>query len=179
MATEPLVEVCIWLGFKNTFENGRIFVVGTPFSVVLIWIWTGTLFWSTDEKNILQLVTKTPVGSSTINVCESGSEVTGEDTWPLLVWVEFETKESKLTNFTFEPNAEEILDELLPEYFENQLYVALLDSFASEHSARMISMQNATDNARELRSNLFLKFNRSRQHKITEELIDIISGSLN
>ena len=96
-----------------------------------------------------------------------------------LLPIESDGEKFEITNFSFEPSAEEILDKLLPEYFENQLYVALLDSFASEHSARMISMQNATDNAKELRGNLLLKFNRSRQNKITEELIDIVSGSLN
>ncbi|MBD3280031.1 ATP synthase F1 subunit gamma [Candidatus Dojkabacteria bacterium] len=82
------------------------------------------------------------------------------------------------SGFTFEPSAGKILDKLLPEYFENQLFVAVLDSFASEHSARMVSMQSATDNARDLKNSLFLKFNRSRQNKITEELIDIVSGSI-
>ncbi|KKQ34689.1 MAG: ATP synthase gamma chain [candidate division WS6 bacterium GW2011_GWA2_37_6] len=85
----------------------------------------------------------------------------------------------KETNFLFEPGRDKVLDKLLPEYFEMQVLSALLESKASEESARMIAMKNATDNAIELRDKLFLKYNRTRQSKITAEIIDIVSGSLN
>ncbi|MBD3281089.1 ATP synthase F1 subunit gamma [Candidatus Dojkabacteria bacterium] len=82
-------------------------------------------------------------------------------------------------DFIFEPGKKDLLDSLLPEYFENQILTALLESIASEHSARMVSMQNATDNALELIGSLNLEFNKSRQAKITNEIIDIVSGSIN
>lgn len=81
--------------------------------------------------------------------------------------------------FIYEPGMEEILDRLLPEYFQTEVYTSVLESLASEHSARMIAMKNATDNANELQANLNLKYNRQRQAGITQELIEVISGSLN
>jgi F-type H+-transporting ATPase subunit gamma len=80
--------------------------------------------------------------------------------------------------FIFEPNTKEVLDRLLPEYFQTQIYSAVLESIASEHSARMVAMQNATDNAYELEKKLTLQFNRTRQSTITQEIIEVISGSL-
>jgi F-type H+-transporting ATPase subunit gamma len=84
-------------------------------------------------------------------------------------------KEEKLT--LFEPSVGEILDRLLPEYFQTQIYTSVLESIASEHSARMVAMKNATDNAKELQKNLNLQYNRQRQAGITQELIEIVSGS--
>jgi len=96
----------------------------------------------------------------------------------LPVSLDAETQEEKQeVDFIFEPSRAEILDGLLPEYFENQILTGLLDAVASEHSARMVAMQNATDNANQLKEDLNLKFNKKRQSKITEEIIDIISGS--
>jgi F-type H+-transporting ATPase subunit gamma len=83
--------------------------------------------------------------------------------------------EEKLT--LFEPSVGEILDRLLPEYFQTQIYTSVLESIASEHSARMVAMKNATDNAKELQKNLNLQYNRQRQAGITQELIEIVSGS--
>jgi F-type H+-transporting ATPase subunit gamma len=79
--------------------------------------------------------------------------------------------------FLFEPSMEEVLDRLLPEYFQTQIYTAVLEGLASEHSARMISMKNATDNAMGLKSALNIKYNRQRQAGITQELIEVINGS--
>lgn len=83
--------------------------------------------------------------------------------------------EQKLT--IFEPSVAEILDTLLPEYFQTQIYTSVLESIASEHSARMVAMKNATDNARDLQKSLNLQYNRQRQANITQELIEIVSGS--
>lgn len=79
--------------------------------------------------------------------------------------------------FKFEPNPKSILDSLLPEYFQSQIYLGLLESIASEHSARMVAMQNATDNSKELKKKLELKYNRQRQANITQEIIEVINGS--
>ncbi len=97
-----------------------------------------------------------------------------------LLPIEFEkAEESKnvTTDMTFEPTKSEVLDTLLPEYFQTQVLDAIVESIASEHSARMVAMQNATDNANELRNELELSFNRSRQAKVTSEILDIVGGS--
>lgn len=80
--------------------------------------------------------------------------------------------------YTFEPNPKEILAELLPYYIENNIYQAFLESKASEHSARMVSMKNASDNAKELVKELRLLYNKSRQESITSELLDITTAQL-
>ena len=72
-----------------------------------------------------------------------------------------------------------ILKALLPKYAHLLLYTALLDSIASEHAARMVAMQTATDNADELLRGLNLQYNKSRQQAITNELLDIVGGSVN
>ena len=84
---------------------------------------------------------------------------------------------TNLTSYEFEPSAEEILKVLLPQYAESLIYGALLDSKASEHSARMTAMKSATDNANELISELSLIFNRARQAAITQEITEIVGGA--
>jgi len=79
--------------------------------------------------------------------------------------------------FIFEPTVDGILNEILPEYVENQAYTALLDNYACEHAARMTAMDAATSNAAEMIEKLQLKYNRARQAAITSELIEIISGA--
>jgi len=82
-----------------------------------------------------------------------------------------------LTSYEFEPSAEEILDVLLPQYAESLIYGALLDSKASEHSARMTAMKNSTDNAKEIINDLSLVYNRARQAAITQEITEIVGGA--
>ena len=78
-----------------------------------------------------------------------------------------------------EPDMNTILKALLPKYPHLLLYTALLDSIASEHAARMVAMQTATDNADELLRGLNLQYNKSRQQAITNELLDIVGGTVN
>ena len=82
-------------------------------------------------------------------------------------------------NFIVEPDMETVLTELIPKMAHLMLYTALLDSNASEHAARMVAMQTATDNADELLRELNLQYNKSRQQAITSELLDIVGGSVN
>ena len=77
----------------------------------------------------------------------------------------------------FEPSMDEILSELLPRYVEMKVYHAILEAIASEQSARMLAMRNATDNANELISDLTLAYNKARQESITTELLDMIGGT--
>ncbi|MBQ5981065.1 MAG: F0F1 ATP synthase subunit gamma [Prevotella sp.] len=82
-------------------------------------------------------------------------------------------------NFIVEPDMDTVLGLLLPKLAHLMLYTALLDSNASEHAARMVAMQTATDNADELLRELNLQYNKSRQQAITSELLDIVGGSIN
>ena len=82
-------------------------------------------------------------------------------------------------NFIVEPDMNTVLSQLLPKLAHLMLYTALLDSVASEHAARMVAMQTATDNADELLRQLNLQYNKSRQQAITNELLDIVGGSVN
>ena len=82
-------------------------------------------------------------------------------------------------NFLVEPDMNTVLSQLIPKYLHLMLYTALLDSIASEHAARMVAMQTATDNADEILRELNLQFNKSRQQAITNELLDIVGGSIN
>lgn len=82
-------------------------------------------------------------------------------------------------NFIVEPDMNTVLSQLMPKMAHLMLYTALLDSVASEHAARMVAMQTATDNADELLRQLNLQYNKSRQQAITSELLDIVGGSVN
>jgi F-type H+-transporting ATPase subunit gamma len=83
----------------------------------------------------------------------------------------------KKWDYTYEPGQEEVLRELLPRFVEVQLYQAILESIASEHSARMVAMRNATDNAKDLTRDLTLSYNKTRQANITKEVSEIASGA--
>ena len=83
---------------------------------------------------------------------------------------------SSLMELEPDENGEEILESLLQKYFEYNMYYALIDSLAAEHSARMQAMDNATNNAKERVNDLTLAYNKARQESITTELIEIISG---
>jgi len=80
-------------------------------------------------------------------------------------------------NYIVEPDRATILDELIPKVLRLKIYTALLDSNASEHAARTMAMQIATDNADDILQNLSLLYNKSRQQAITNELLDIMGGS--
>ena len=82
-------------------------------------------------------------------------------------------------NFLVEPDMNTVLTKLIPKYLHLMVYTALLDSIASEHAARMVAMQTATDNADEILRELNLLYNKSRQQAITSELLDIVGGSIN
>jgi F-type H+-transporting ATPase subunit gamma len=79
--------------------------------------------------------------------------------------------------YLYEPGREELLDALIPRFVELQVYQAILESLASEHSARMVAMRNATDSAKELIGVLTLTYNKARQQSITNELLDIAGGA--
>ncbi len=77
----------------------------------------------------------------------------------------------------YEPEPEQILGRLVPDYVEISIYRALLESTASEHGARMTAMRNASDNARTLIDDLTLEMNRARQAEITQEIMEVVAGA--
>jgi len=79
--------------------------------------------------------------------------------------------------YIYEPSPDAVLGELLPRFVEMQVYHAILESIASEQSARMVAMRNATDNANEIIEDLTLLYNKARQESITKELLDITGGA--
>jgi F-type H+-transporting ATPase subunit gamma len=82
------------------------------------------------------------------------------------------------TEFLFEPGADQVLGSLLPHYLNFQVYQLLLEAKASEHSARMVAMKNATDNAKQLIKDLTLEYNKLRQSNITRELLEITTAQM-
>tara|TARA_B110000858_G_scaffold95827_1_gene110396 strand:+ start:664 stop:1536 length:873 start_codon:yes stop_codon:yes gene_type:complete len=80
-------------------------------------------------------------------------------------------------DYIFEPDQNEILNELIPNTLKIKLYKSLLDSFASEHGARMTAMHKATDNANEMKNDLKLFYNKARQAAITNEILEIVAGA--
>ena len=83
-----------------------------------------------------------------------------------------------MLGYVFEPSAELVLDAVLPYYIQYQVYQMILDARASEHSARMVAMKNATDNAKEFIKDLTLEYNKMRQASITTELLEIATAQM-
>ncbi len=102
---------------------------------------------------------------------------TNEQFLPLLPEEGEEESSSNQSEYIFEPNREEIVENILPNALKIQLYKALLDSHASEHGARMTAMHSATENAGELLNELKISYNKARQAAITTEILEIVAGS--
>ncbi|MDO4763752.1 MAG: ATP synthase F1 subunit gamma [Flavobacteriaceae bacterium] len=86
-------------------------------------------------------------------------------------------EEETESDYIFEPNKETILETLIPKSIKTQVYKAVLDSIASEHGARMTAMHKATDNAKALKNELVIFYNKARQAAITNEILEIVSGA--
>ena len=91
--------------------------------------------------------------------------------------LESNNKEEEEISYEFEPDEDEILEDLLPKNISTQVFKAFLENSASEQGSRMTAMDNATRNAGDLVDKLTINYNRSRQASITKELIEIISGA--
>lgn len=87
------------------------------------------------------------------------------------------TAQKSESDYIFQPNREDIIDEMIPKSLKLKVYKILLNSYTSEQGARMISMTQATDNATELLKELNLTYNKARQSAITNELVEIVSGA--
>jgi F-type H+-transporting ATPase subunit gamma len=88
-----------------------------------------------------------------------------------------QSQKGPVATYIYEPGQVEILDQIVPRFTALQVYQAILESLASEHAARMVSMKNATDNATELAGALQLQYNKVRQQTITNEMLDIAGGA--
>jgi F-type H+-transporting ATPase subunit gamma len=86
-------------------------------------------------------------------------------------------RDQKRSLWIYEPDPEEILARLVPDYVEISIFRALLESTASEHGARMTAMRSASDNASELIEDLTLEANRQRQAEITQEIMEVVAGA--
>ena len=115
-----------------------------------------------NQKAVVQ--TLLPISSFDLPKSEAGHDA-AEDVDPMLGYV-------------FEPNAEVVLDAMLPYYIQYHVFQMILDARASEHSARMVAMKNATDNAKEFIKDLTLEYNKMRQASITTELLEIATAQM-
>lgn len=133
-------------------ELTKGFLEGKLSKVVLVWS-----HYQSSSSQVPRSEVYLPLGSA----AESG-------TYP--------SKEALLENYIVEPSPEELYSELLPQVLRLKVYSVLLDNAAAEHAARMIAMQTATDNGNDLLSDLTLEYNKSRQAKITSDILDLASG---
>lgn len=92
--------------------------------------------------------------------------------------VDENNKNDAMSEFLVEPSRDEVLESLLPHYLENQVRSAIFEAEASEHSARMIAMKNATDAANDVKHALTLEYNKARQEKITYEIADMVTARM-
>lgn len=140
-----------------------------------------------DEQSFLDL-------SRTLARLAIGAFLTGEAQSVFLLYPHFESTTRQIptivrllpielphedrlpTDLLFEPSPDQILERILPHHVLTQIYQALLEAKAAEHSARMVAMKNATDAARDLQEDLTLAYNQARQEAITTELLDIITA---
>ncbi|WP_025270121.1 ATP synthase F1 subunit gamma [Hippea sp. KM1] len=103
-------------------------------------------------------------------------KVTVKRVLPVYIGDKVPTSEQMVEKFSFEPDKETVLNELLPKYVKMELYGSMLESLAGEYAARMTAMDAATNNAGEMIKNLTLEFNKARQASITKELIEITTS---
>ena len=96
----------------------------------------------------------------------------------LPVEIDLNSNEKVNNEFLYEPDLDKVSQALIPRYIETSIFNSILDSVASEHSARLVAMQNATENANELKQDLTLDLNKARQQQVTSEILDIVGGAL-
>ena len=122
-------------------------------------------------NNFITALTQEPVKKLILPITriEKGADEKGDNT---------PEQKEQLGEFVFEPVLSKVLDRLLPHYLENQLRTAIYEAEASEQSARMIAMKNATDAAYDLIDDLTLLYNKARQEKITSEISDMVTARI-
>jgi F-type H+-transporting ATPase subunit gamma len=134
------------------------------------------------KNKIMELFENNEIDEVSILFNKFVSVITQEPTYQSLIPLSNDEADKEVTDtsnavFEFEPDKNELLEYLVPRNFLTQIYRSVLESSASEHAARMTSMDNATRNAGDMIDGLTLTYNRTRQAFITKELIEIISGA--
>ena len=134
------------------------------------------------KNKIMELFESNEIDEVSILFNKFVSAISQEPTYQSLIPLSNEEtsedeSEANIAVFEFEPDKNELLEYLVPRNFLTQIYRSILESSASEHAARMTSMDNATRNAGDMIDRLTLTYNRTRQAFITKELIEIISGA--
>jgi len=110
-------------------------------------------------------------------VTSSHLEVVAEQYLPFVPEVAADAAAEDVDDYIIEPSPEEVAEQMIPQLMMLKFYAAVLDSEASEHAARTIAMQTASDNAEDLLAELTLEYNKGRQQKITSEILDLVGGS--
>ena len=177
-ANEPVELLCLGKKVTDAFRRSEIRVDNKVFGVEDIFadlsfekasIIAGTIMEKFVAKEYKKVIV---VYNSFINAATQ--EVKTEQFLPV---VPTATEGSSTGDYIFEPSKEEIVEELIPKSLKLQLFKDLLDSYASEHGARMTAMHKATDNAKELKRSLTLSYNKARQAAITSEILEIVGGA--
>jgi F-type H+-transporting ATPase subunit gamma len=161
---------CAWTGFTDrpAFSDARAIADGLASAYVDDKVDRVEIFYNGYISAVRQEVrheTLLPLQQADVLEAEDDDEEEGEeDIHRRALWI-------------YEPDPEEILARLVPDYVEISIYRALLESTASEHGARMTAMRNASDNAAELIDDLTLEANRQRQAEITQEIMEVVAGA--
>ena len=149
-------------------------------------IYHTTDFWSTlnyndainTGKNIINAYLNEQIDSLNAIYNFFKNTASQEVTYKTLLPLELESEsQSQFNDMIYEPSKEDIIKSIVPKYFNTQIWQYLLESFASEQAARMVAMENATDNAKEMIDDLNLEFNKARQTAITTEMLEIVGGA--
>ena len=149
-------------------------------------IYHATDFWSTlnyndainTGKNIIDAYLNEQIDSLNAIYNFFKNTASQEVTYKTLLPLELESEsQSQFNDMIYEPSKEDIIKSIVPKYFNTQIWQYLLESFASEQAARMVAMENANDNAKEMIDDLNLEFNKARQTAITTEMLEIVGGA--
>lgn len=165
----PISQLCV-----------KGFIEGVYDAVTLVYTdFVSTLVQNVTVRELLPLRAETEAGE--LGQVGLGATTHGENEAPMTTKVAMDevsapSGSSRQPEYEFEPSTEELLNEMLPRLTEMQIFQALLESSASEHSARMVAMKNASESADELIDALTLKFNQARQAGITREIAEISAG---
>jgi F-type H+-transporting ATPase subunit gamma len=170
--------------FVAVGRKGRDFVVRSPYNLLAEFTNYGDKPGLNDASAIAQVAvdafTSGDVDVVYLVYAKFVNTVTQIPTVVKLLPVEPPTDENddkKNVEYTYEPDPQSLFEALLPRYIDLQVYQALLESLASQWSAQMVAMKNATDSAKELLEDLKLTYNKARQASITTQILEIVSGA--
>jgi F-type H+-transporting ATPase subunit gamma len=162
-------------------KKGRDFMVRTRQNVVAEFTGLGENLTLEDMRPVAEVAAEDflsgKVDAVYVVYAEFVNTLTQRPVVKQLLPIEPPAEGGQYADYIFEPSPREVLEQLLPRYAEIQLYQAFLESIASEHSARMVAMKNASENAKELVTDLTLERNKARQSRITQEVAEIAAGA--